>query len=74
MQRIMEDLVRKFNFKLLETNPAKSEDVLAAHYRAQVIAQFYTMLIEKIEQECQINAYTNRKPVVENATELPELQ
>ncbi len=74
MQRIMEDQVRKFNFKLLDTNPAKQEEVLAAHYIAKGVAQFYTSLMEKIESECQIVAYSNRKPQVENATEVPEFQ
>lgn len=74
MQRIMEDQVRKFNFKLLDTDPAKQDSVLAAHYLAKSVAQFYTSLMEKIESECQIHAYSNRKPVVENATDLPEFQ
>jgi hypothetical protein len=74
LQRVMEDQVRKFNFKLLDTNPAKQEDVLAAHFIAKGVAQFYTQLMEKIENECQIIAYTNRRPQIENATELPELQ
>jgi hypothetical protein len=74
MQRIMEDQVRKFNFKLLDTNPAKQDEVLAAHFIAKGVAQFYTALMEKINDECGIHAYTNRKPTVENATEIPELQ
>jgi hypothetical protein len=74
MQRIMEDQVRKFNFKLLDCNPAKQDEVLAAHFIAKGVAQFYTALMEKIENECQIVAYTNRKPQVENATEMPDLQ
>jgi hypothetical protein len=74
MQRIMEDQVRKFNFKLLDCNPAKQEEVLAAHFIAKGVAQFYTALMEKIENECQIVAYSNRKPKIEDATEIPELQ
>jgi hypothetical protein len=74
MQRIMEDQVRKFNFKLLDTDPAKQDEVIAAHYIAKGVAQFYTALIEKIESECQIVAYTNRKPQVENATDMPDFQ
>jgi hypothetical protein len=74
LQRVMEDQVRKFNFKLLDTNPAKQDEVLAAHFIAKGVAQFYTALIEKIEQECQIVAWGNRKPQVENATEMPDFQ
>ena len=72
LQRIMEDQVRKFNFALLDTDPAKQEAVLAAHYLAKSVAQFYTSLIEKIECECQINAYRSRTPIIEDATEIPE--
>jgi|ERR1700677_3803889 hypothetical protein len=74
LQRVMEDQVRRFNFKLLDTNPAKQDEVLAAHFIAKGVAQFYTALIEKIEQECQIVAWGNRKPQVENATEMPDFQ
>jgi hypothetical protein len=74
LQRVMEDQVRKFNFKLLDTNPAKQDEVLAAHFIAKGVAQFYTALIEKIEQECQIVAWGNRKPQVENATEMSDFQ
>jgi hypothetical protein len=74
MQRIMEDQVRKFNFRLLDANIANQNEVVAAHLIAKGVAQFYTALMEKIESECQIVAYTNRKPQVENATDIPELQ
>jgi hypothetical protein len=74
LQRVMEDQVRRFNFKLLDTNPAKQDEVLAAHFIAKGVAQFYTALIEKIEQECQIVAWGNRKPQIENATEMPDFQ
>jgi hypothetical protein len=74
MQRIMEDQVRKFNFKLLDANPAKQDDVLAAHFIAKGVAQFYTALMEKIGNECEIVSYSNRKPEVQPATDVPEFQ
>jgi hypothetical protein len=74
MQRIMEDQVRKFNFRLLDADIANQNEVVAAHLIAKGVAQFYTALMEKIESECQIVAYSNRKPQVENATEVPEFQ
>jgi hypothetical protein len=74
MQRIMEDQVRKFNFQLLDCNPANHEEVVAAHYIAKGVAQFYTALMEKISNECDIVIYNNRKPVVENATDMPDFQ
>ena len=74
MQRIMEDQVRKFNFKLLDTNPAKQDEVLAAHFIAKGVAQFYTSLMAKIEDECQIFVHGHRTPVIENATEVEEFK
>lgn len=68
IQKILEDCVRKFNFNLLNTNPANSEQVLANHYMAKVSAMLYTSLMNRIETECQINAYNNRnKEIVEEA-------
>src|ERR1035437_10922540 len=66
LQKIMEDQVRKFNLKLINTNPAASAQVLANHYLAKAVAQFYAGLIERIESECQIEVFNNRnKNVVE---------
>ena len=68
IQKIMEDIVRKFNFALLNTNPADEKQVLANHYLAKSMAMLYTSLINRIEQECKINAYNNRnKEKVEDA-------
>jgi len=77
IQKIMEDCVRKFNFNLLNTNPANSEQVLANHYLAKVSAMFYTSLMNRIETECQINAYNNRnREAVEEAVtaNIPEFK
>ena len=60
LQKIMEDQVRKFNLKLINTNPADSAMVLANHYLAKAVAQFYAGLIARIEAECQIEVYNNR--------------
>src|ERR1035437_4849777 len=66
LQKIMEDQVRKFNLKLINTNPSDSAQVLANHYLAKAVAQFYTGLIERIETECHIDAFNNRnKSIVE---------
>ena len=66
LQKLMEDQVRKFNFKLLDTSPADERKVLAAHYLAKAVAQFYQGLIERLEQELQIEVYNNRnKSIVE---------
>ena len=66
LQKLMEDQVRKFNFKLLNTNPSDERAVLAAHYLAKAVAQFYQGLIERLEQELQIEVFNNRnKSIVE---------
>jgi hypothetical protein len=66
LQKLMEDQVRKFNFKLLNTDPADERKVLAAHYLAKAVAQFYQGLIERLEQELQIEVFNNRnKSIVE---------
>lgn len=66
LQKLMEDQVRRFNLKLINTNPADSNQVLANHYLAKAVAQFYAGLIERIEAECQIEVYNNRnKSIVE---------
>jgi glycogen synthase len=68
IQKIMEDQVRKFNFKLINTDPADSALVCANHYLAKAVAQFYVGLMERINRECAINAYNNRdRNVVEDA-------
>ena len=68
IQKLMEDQVRKFNFKLINTDPANSKDVCAAHYLAKAVAQFYVGLIHRISIECNVNAYNNRdQNIVEDA-------
>lgn len=75
MQKLLEDQVRRFNLKLINTNPSKTEEVLAAHYLAKAVAQFYMGFIEKLQHELQIDAYNNRNTsIVENSTDIPELQ
>jgi len=67
IQKIMEDQVRKFNFKLINTDPANSAEVCANHYLAKAVAQFYVGLMKRINDECSINAYNNRdRSVVED--------
>ena len=68
LQKLMEDQVRKFNCKLIDTNPANSAEVVANHYLAKAVAQFYTGFIEKISVECQCHQYNNRnKGIVEES-------
>jgi len=68
IQKIMEDQVRKFNFKLINSSGADSAEVCANHLLAKAVAQFYVGLMERINRECAINAYNNRdRNVVEDA-------
>jgi len=62
LQRLMEDQVRKFNLKLINTNPADERQVLANHYLAKAVAQFYIGLMDRIQEECQVETYNNRNP------------
>ena len=67
LQKLMEDQVRRFNFKLLDTDPSDERKVLAAHYLAKSVAQFYQGLIERLEQELQIEVFNNRnKTIIES--------
>lgn len=59
LQRIMEDQVRRFNLKLINTNPADKENVIANHYLAKSVAMFYVGLMDKISQECEVQTYNN---------------
>jgi len=68
IQKIMEDQVRKFNFKLINSSGADSAEVCANHLLAKAVAQFYVGLMHRINVECSINAYNNRdRNVVEDA-------
>lgn len=59
LQRLMEDQVRKFNLKLINTNPANKEDVIANHFLAKSVAQFYMGLMSRLDHELQIESYNN---------------
>jgi len=68
IQKIMEDQCRKFNFKLINSSGADSAEVCANHLLAKAVAQFYVGLMQRINIECNINAYNNRdRSVVEDA-------
>lgn len=69
LQRILEDIVRKFNLRLLCTSAAKPELVLANHNQAQAMGQLYTSFVERLAVECQIAAYNNT-PVAPPTTDI----
>lgn len=59
LQLIMEDQVNKFNMKLIDTPVNKPADVLAHHALAKGVAQFYCGVMDRIEEECQIQNFNN---------------
>lgn len=62
LQRILEDLVRKQNLKLLCTTAAKPEEVLANHNLARAMGMLYTAFVERLAAECSIAQYNNAAP------------
>lgn len=59
LQLIMEDQVNKFNIKLIDTPVNKPADVIAHHALAKGVAQFYQGLMDRIEEECQMQNFNN---------------
>lgn len=78
MQTIMEDQVNKFNMRLINTAVNKPSDVIANHSLAKGVAQFYQGLMDRIEEECQIQNFNNStygtKGDPENQMQLDELR
>ena len=74
VQKLMEDQVRKFNLKLINTDAADADSVLANHRLAKAVAQFYVGLMDRIEEECRIDHYNNGPKLPEESTEIEEWQ
>jgi hypothetical protein len=78
LQKLMEDQVRKFNLKLINTDLADKEQAYANLCQAKTVAQFYMGLMQRLESELQIEAYNNstvgspENP--ENTMQIDELQ
>jgi hypothetical protein len=72
VQKIMVDQVKKFNLKLINTDPSNREEVLAAHHLAKAVAQFYVGFMKKISDICEVVEYSDsrvREPINENTME-----
>lgn len=74
LQRLMEDQVRKFNLKLINTPASDNEAVLANHSLAKAVAQFYVGFMRRIEQECEIQRSVDADPAPENNMNMEELR
>jgi hypothetical protein len=78
LQKLMEDQVRKFNLKLINTNISDTKSIIANFSQAKTVAQFYMGLMERLESELQIEAYNNSTVGTpenpENAMQLEELR
>jgi hypothetical protein len=59
LQKLMEDQVRKFYLRLINTPVNKPEDVLAHHALAKGVAQFYAGMMDRIQSELQIEQFNN---------------
>lgn len=64
LQTVMEDQLKKFNIRLLNTDPGDQGRVLVNHLMAKAAAQFYKGMMERIESECQVWKHNNDLPQV----------
>lgn len=61
LQRIMRSEVDKFVVKLINTDPAKPKEIIAAHRLAKAAAQFYTAISNRVNEEIQTYIATPRE-------------
>lgn len=71
LQLLMEDQVRKFNLKLINTPVEKREDVIANHALAKGVTQWYAGLMKKLGQTLAIEAYASRTDGTISEPEVP---
>lgn len=66
LQKLMEDQVRKFNLKLINTPVSKPEEVIANHALAKGVTQFYAGLVDRLNHELDIDIYGTRESNIKN--------
>lgn len=73
-QKLMEDVVKKYNTRLINTDPVDSKAVLVNHTLAHAVGAFYVSFIARLEQELETekNNRANREP--ENNMNIAELR
>lgn len=62
LQKLMEDQVRKFNLKLINTPGTDQKAILANFAVAKAVTQFYAGLMSRLEEELNITYFNNRTP------------
>jgi len=60
-QMLMEEEIRLLNVKLLNTEAHKTDEVIANHAIAKAAAQFYVGVMQRLEEELQIEVYSAQK-------------
>jgi hypothetical protein len=74
LQKLMEDIVRDYNARLMNTDPIKKDDVLINHLYANAVGGFYVALMARIKEECGLDQYNNRSRDPVNDMQIPELR
>ena len=74
LQRIMEDIVREYNARLLSTDPLKKDDVLINHLYANAVGSFYTVLMARLKEELSVEAHNNRSREPINDMQIEDLR
>jgi hypothetical protein len=74
LQRIMEDVIRDYNAKLLSTDPIKKDDVLINHLYANAVGGFYIALMARLKEELSIEAHNNRSRDPINDMQIEDLR
>lgn len=59
LQRILEDIVRKYNLQSLCAPASNPSLVLSRHNTAQAMGMLYSAFVERLAAECSIAAYNN---------------
>lgn len=67
IQKLFEDQINRFNLKLINSNPADHNEVLANHIKAQTAAQIWAGFVERINHEIEMyekNIHNFKQPEV----------
>lgn len=76
IQKVMEDQVRQFNLKLINTGVDNPTEVLARHALAKGVTQFYAGLMNRLIHDLNVEMFNNRKSNIDDpqqATQIEEL-
>lgn len=59
-QRLCEDQVKKYNIRLVNTDPTDPDTVLINHGLAHAVGRFYVGLMSRLKEEFDIENYNSR--------------